>query len=220
MPSPRDTASDTGQFMGDTKRPGIAFILSAPSGAGKTTIAREVVKRIKGIRISVSHTTRGPRPREADGRDYHFISPAQFSRMQQEEAFLEAANVHGNWYGTHRDEVLPFVSAGRDIILDIDVQGAAIIKKKIDAVLIFIFPPSMAELMKRLKVRNSDGRDAIERRMENARREVAEAPSYDYLVVNDDLSRAVSDVVSIIGAERLKTTRNGRITKEFISEQA
>jgi guanylate kinase len=203
---------------GDKKRAGISLILSAPSGAGKTTIARQVVKRIGDIRISVSHTTRSPRPNEADGRDYHFITPERFSLMRSEGAFLEAANVHGNWYGTHRDEVLPFISGGTDVILDIDVQGAAIIRKKIDAVLIFILPPGMGELMKRLKVRNTDGRDVIERRMENARQEVAEAPSYDYLVINRELDRAVSDVVSIVTAERMKTARNAAAIKEFIRE--
>jgi guanylate kinase len=203
------------QLVGDKTRAGFSLILSAPSGAGKTTIARKVVKKIGGIRISVSHTTRSPRPNEADGRDYHFITPGQFSRMQNEGAFLEAANVHGNWYGTHEDEVIPFISAGSDVILDIDVQGAAIIRKKIDAVLVFILPPSMEELMKRLKVRNTDDKNAIERRMENARREVAEAGSYDYLVINKDLEQAVSDVVSIITAERMRTTRSVGDVEEF-----
>lgn len=218
MVPPENKTSDREKRTGGAKRSGIALIISAPSGAGKTTIAREVVRRIGGIRISVSHTTRSPRPGETDGRDYHFITPAQFSLMQNEGAFLEAADVHGNRYGTHSDEVLPFISAGSDVILDIDVQGAAIIKKKIDAVLIFILPPSMAELMKRLKVRNSDGQAAIERRMENARKEVAEAPSYDYLVINSDLERAVSDVVSIIGAERMKTARCAATIEEFIKK--
>jgi guanylate kinase len=203
------------QPVGDKTRAGFSLILSAPSGAGKTTIARQVVKRIGGIRISVSHTTRSPRPNETDGRDYHFITPEQFSLMQNEGAFLEAANVHGNWYGTHKDEVIPFISAGSDVILDIDVQGAAIIRKKIDAVMVFILPPSMEELMKRLKVRNTDEKKVIERRMENARREVAEAPSYDYLVINRDLDRAVSDVVSIITAERMRTSRNAGNVEEF-----
>jgi guanylate kinase len=206
------------QPVGDKTRTGFSLILSAPSGAGKTTIARQVVKRIGGIRISVSHTTRSPRPNEADGRDYHFITPEQFSLMQNEGAFLEAANVHGNWYGTHKDEVIPFISAGSDVILDIDVQGAAIIRKKIDAVMVFILPPSMEELMKRLKVRNTDEKKVIERRMENARREVAEAPSYDYLVINKDLDRAVSDVVSIITAERMRTSRGVGAVEEFTRE--
>ncbi len=206
------------QPIDDKARAGFSLILSAPSGAGKTTIARQVVKRIGGIRISVSHTTRNPRTSETDGRDYHFITPAQFSQIQKEGAFLEAANVHGNWYGTHRDEVLPFISAGSDVILDIDVQGAAIIRKKIDAVLIFILPPSKEELMKRLKVRNTDDKNVIEKRMENARREVAEASSYDYLVINRELDRAVSDVVSIITAERMKTARCAAALQEFIGE--
>jgi guanylate kinase len=215
MSAPEGGATDTKRRGDERKREGIALILSAPSGAGKTTIAREVVRRVENTRISVSHTTRAPRPGEVDGRDYHFVTPGEFSRMREAGAFLEAADVHGNWYGTHADEVLPLVSAGGDVILDIDVQGAAIIRKKIDAVLVFILPPSMEELMKRLEVRNSEGRDVIERRMENARRELAEAPSYDYVVVNERLEQAVSDVVSIIAAERLKTARNGALVREF-----
>ncbi len=214
MTAPGGGTIDTKRRGSEGVRTGIALILSAPSGAGKTTIAREVVRRVENTRISVSHTTRAPRPGEVDGRDYHFVTPEEFSRMQNEGAFLEAADVHGNWYGTHADEVLPFVSAGGDVILDIDVQGAAVIRKKIDAVLVFVLPPSMEELMKRLKVRNSEGRDVIERRMENARRELAEAPSYDYLVVNERLDRAVSDVVSIIAAERLRTARNRALIGE------
>jgi guanylate kinase len=204
------------QPITDTSRAGIPFILSAPSGAGKTTIAREVVKRIGKIRISVSHTTRDPRPRETDGKDYHFVTPEVFTGMQDEGAFLEAANVHGNWYGTHRDEVLSYVAAGTDVILDIDVQGALIIKEKIDPVLIFILPPSMEELMRRLKVRDTEGQDAIRRRIENARREISQAPNYDYLVINDDFSLAVNDVITIMGAVRMGISRNREVIDEFI----
>jgi guanylate kinase len=204
------------QSTTDAARTGISFILSAPSGAGKTTIVREVVNRIGNIRISVSHTTRGPRPRETDGKDYHFVTSERFTRMKDEGAFLEAANVHGNWYGTHEDEVLPHVSAGTDVILDIDVQGALIIREKIDAVLIFILPPSMEELMRRLRVRDTEGQDAIRRRIENARREISRAPDYDYLVINDDFSRAVGDVIAIIGAARMGMVRNREVIDAFI----
>ena len=200
----------------DTTRMGIPFILSAPSGAGKTTIAREVVRRVERVRISVSHTTRSPRPREADGVDYHFIEAERFTEMKDAGAFLEAANVHGNWYGTHRDEVLPYVSSGTDVILDIDVQGALIIKKKIDAVLIFILPPSMEELLRRLKVRDTDKEDVIRRRIENARREISQASYYDYLVINNDLPRAVNDIITIMAAVRMGVGRNREVISEFI----
>lgn len=202
--------------IADKPRTGIAFILSAPSGAGKTTIAREVVRRIEQTRISVSHTTRAPRSHETDGVDYHFVTAERFARMQEEGEFLEAANVHGNWYGTHRDEVLGFISAGTDVILDIDVQGALVIKEKIDAASIFILPPSMAELSRRLKVRNTEAGHVISRRIENARREISQAPHYDYLVINDDFSRAVNDVITIMGAVRMGTARNREVIDDFI----
>lgn len=199
-------------------RSGIAFILSAPSGAGKTTIAREVVKRLQGIRISVSHTTRPPRSREKDGRDYHFVATDEFLRMEREGAFLETASVHDNHYGTHHDEVVPHLVAGTDVILDIDVQGAAIIRGKTDAVGIFILPPGMDELTGRLKLRDTEGDDVIKKRIQNARREVREATKYDYLVVNEKLELAIRDVVSIITAERMRTERNRATVEEFIRE--
>ena len=201
-----------------SSRAGISFILSAPSGTGKTTIAREVVKRMQGVRISISHTTRPPRGREKDGRDYHFVSQDEFLRMEHEGAFLETASVHDNHYGTHRDEVMPHLAAGTDVILDIDVQGAAIIRKEIDAVGIFILPPSMEELIRRLRLRDTEGDEVINKRINNAHRELRRAASYDYLVINRKLDRAVSDVISIITAERMKTARNRATIEEFINE--
>jgi len=202
----------------DRTRAGISFILSAPSGAGKTTIAREVVKRIQDVRISVSHTTRPPRSREQDGCDYHFVTEEEFLRIEREGAFLETASVHDNHYGTHRDEVTPHLAAGTDVILDIDVQGAAIISKKIDAVSIFILPPSMEELIRRLKLRDTEGDEVINKRINNAYREVRQAAAYNYLVINWKLDRAISDVVSIVTAERMKTARNRATMKAFIRE--
>ncbi len=202
----------------DRTRSGISFILSAPSGAGKTTIAREVAKRMEGVRISISHTTRPPRGREKDGRDYHFVTEEAFLLMEREGAFLETAFVHDNHYGTHRDEVIPHLSAGTDVILDIDVQGAAIIRKKIDAVGVFILPPSMEELIRRLRLRDTEGDDVINKRIKNAHREVSQAAVYDYLLINRKLDQAISDVVSIITAERLKTARNRATMKEFIGK--
>jgi guanylate kinase len=197
---------------------GIAFILSAPSGAGKTTIAHRVVKRMQGMRISISHTTRPPRGRERDGRDYHFVTPDEFLRMEREGVFLETASVHDNYYGTHRDEVVSYLAAGTDVILDIDVQGAAIIRKKIDTVGIFILPPDMDELIRRLSLRNTDEEATVSRRIANARREVADAPSYDYLVINDELERAVAEVISIVTAERLRMAKRRAIVDAFLKD--
>ena len=197
---------------------GIAFILSAPSGAGKTTIAHDVVRGMRAIRISISHTTRPPRGREKNGRDYHFVTPEDFFRMEREGCFLETAYVHDNYYGTHTDEVAPYLTAGTDVILDIDVQGAAIIRNKIDTIGIFILPPGMDELMRRLKQRDTEGQQIISKRIQNARREVRDASSYDYLVINDDLGRAVGEVISIITAERMRMTRRRPIVDKFLRE--
>ncbi len=202
----------------DRIRAGISFIISAPSGAGKTTIAREVGKMMQGLRISISHTTRLPRSREKDGRDYHFVTEEEFLRLERTGSFLETARVHDNHYGTHRDEVTPHLAAGTDVVLDIDVQGAAIIREKIDTVGIFILPPSMEELIRRLKLRNTEGDEVINKRISNAYWEVDQAAEYDYLVINRELGRAVSDVVSIVAAERMKTARNRLTIEEFIRE--
>jgi guanylate kinase len=169
--------------------------------------------------MAISHTTRPPRGKEKDGKDYYFVSKDEFTSMEKSEMFLETALVHGHYYGTSRDEVIPHLEGGGDVILDIDVQGASKIRKKMEAVGIFILPPDMGELRKRLEGRNTEGEVDIEKRIRNARKEIEEAPSFDYIVINSDLSEAVSDVVTIISAERMRVERRTDFLKRFYGDQ-
>jgi len=190
---------------------GRLFIISAPSGAGKTTILKQVMSDLPALVFSVSHTTRPPREGEIDGRDYHFISLAGFKRMRDNGDFLESAEVHGNMYGTSLQAVTEQLEAGRDVILDIDVQGAAQIIEcggEIKPVTIFILPPSMAELEKRLSGRNTDTLGTINLRLENAVKEMAGADKYDHVIVNDKLGEAVEMVEAVILAERSRARRD------------
>jgi len=190
------------------KHHGIIFILSAPSGAGKTTIARRVIREHPEMYTGVSHTTRPPRDGEVEGRDYYFVDAERFEELERAGNFLETATVHGNRYGTSRGEVLDVIDSGRDVILDIDVQGAEQIRRDIETVGIFILPPSLEELARRLSLRGTDGDDVIRRRIENARREIEQAHLFDYLVMNRDLDEAVGDVLAVIRAERSRASRN------------
>lgn len=188
---------------------GQLFILSAPSGAGKTTILKTVMEQIKNLAFSISHTTRAPRKGESNGIDYHFVSVDEFTSMRARNVFLEWAEVHGNFYGTSRPAVLEQLAGGQDIILDIDVQGAAIIAAdtSVKAVSVFVAPPSLAELEKRLRGRGTDSNETIELRLKNAAKEMAAAGKYDYLVINDDLEDAVTTLQSIVIAERSRGHR-------------
>lgn len=188
---------------------GILFVVSAPSGTGKTTLLRRVMARIGGLNFSVSHTTRDPRPGEQDGRDYHFIPRQEFEVMIEENHFVEWARVHDNLYGTATAGVEGQLVRGEDVILDIDVQGAAILREssELEGVHIFIAPPRLAILEERLKGRNTDSDETIELRLKNAVVEMASAPAYDYLIVNDDLDEAVEMLASIIIAERARCRR-------------
>lgn len=168
---------------------GQLFILSAPSGAGKTTLLKKVMRDVGKLAFSVSHTTRSPRTGEKDGVDYHFVSVNEFKAMRDQNLFLEWAEVHGNFYGTSRLEVAKKLEQGFDIILDIDVQGAAIIAadKSVRAVSVFVAPPSLAELERRLRGRGTDSEETIKVRLGNAAEEMSCADAYEYLVINDDL---------------------------------
>jgi len=201
-------------------RHGIIFIFSAPSGAGKTTIARRVVREHPEMYIGVSHTTRPPRNGEVEGTDYYFVDEDRFLELERAGHFLETAVVHGNRYGTSRGEVLDVVETGRDVILDIDVQGADQIREKIETVGIFILPPSLEELARRLSLRGTDDDDVIARRIENARREIERAPLFDYLVVNRELETAVEDVLAVIRAERSRTPRNQALVESLLKGDA
>ena len=199
------------------KREGIFFIMSAPSGAGKTTLCKEVVDILKDLRHSVSYTTRTSRPGEVHGRDYFFVSPAEFEKMIKACEFAEWAEVHGNLYGTAMKTLDGYRKQGYDVILDIDCQGARQLKERLkDGVFIFILPPSFAELRRRLDVRNSDSDEVKERRITNAADEIKESLWYDYIIVNDVYSRAVEELKSVLIAERCRASRViSEVAEEF-----
>ncbi|MDY6845360.1 MAG: guanylate kinase, partial [Thermodesulfobacteriota bacterium] len=185
------------------RKKGLVFVVSAPSGAGKSTLAKRVFKTISGLEFSISYTTRKPRAHEVDAVDYFFTDRNTFEKMVSEERFIEWAEVHDELYGTPKDYIQNKIDSGCDVILDIDVNGAQQIKKSgIDAIFIFILPPSIDVLKKRLIGRNTENRDAQKLRLENAIREMDEANRYDYIVVNDDISNATHIITSIIIAER------------------
>jgi guanylate kinase len=190
------------------KRQGIIFILSAPSGAGKTTLYNGLKLVHPEIKLSVSCTTRVRRAGEVNGRDYRFITQMEFDRMKAAGEFAEWAKVHGNDYGTPRKPLDHSVQTGRDILLDIDVQGARQIKRSYPlAVSIFLLPPSLKELKRRLASRGTDGRKIIERRLANAQGEIGEILNYDYYVENRDVAAAVQILSAIVAAERAKISR-------------
>lgn len=184
---------------------GTLFIVSAPSGAGKTSLVRALVDGAADIAVSVSHTTRPQRPGEQDGVNYHFVELARFEAMIAEGAFLEHAEVFGNRYGTARETVTRELGAGRDVILEIDWQGARQIRRLMPAaVSIFILPPSHEELERRLRGRGTDDEQTIRRRLNAAMAEMSHYHEYDFLVVNDDFPRAVADLQAIVRSCRLR----------------
>ena len=190
------------------KRRGTLFVVSAPSGAGKTTLCREMRLRLSDLAYSVSVTTRAPRPGEIDGSDFRFVSEAQFRDLQGRNEMAEWAIVHGNLYGTPAAPLEAALRDGRDVLLDIDTQGAAQLRARyLDAVLIFVVAPSMAELEQRLRERRSDAESDIARRLERARQEITLWRKYDYLIVNRDVKEAMEQLESIIQAERCRIAR-------------
>ncbi len=181
------------------------IVVSAPSGGGKTTICNALLRRDPRLVRSISATTRAPRGRERDGRDYYFMSGKVFARHLEQGRFLEWATVHGHHYGTLKNEVKRQTTAGKDVLLVIDVQGGMKVKEQMPAaVLIFLRPPSLEALEARLRGRATDTSGEIAKRLRNARWEMRQARAYDYVVVNDELPRAIADVQAIIRAERLK----------------
>ena len=191
-------------------RRGLMLVISSPSGAGKTSLSRRLIGDYPELSLSVSCTTRAPRPGEADGREYIFVTPERFEAMVHDQAFLEFAHVHEHRYGTLRAPVEQALADGRDILFDIDWQGAMSIAEgaPADVVRVFILPPSMAELKRRLHDRAQDPEDVIERRLGRAQGEIRMWPEYDYVIVNDDAGRAYGELVHIYRAERLKRGRN------------
>jgi guanylate kinase len=183
-------------------------ILSAPSGGGKTTIARELLSRRDDLGYSVSCTTRSPRPREVDGRDYYFLSRSDFARRRAHGEFAESAEVHGNLYGTLRTEVERVLAAGKHVIMDIDVQGATQFMRAFpQSVTIFVLPPSAEVLLERLRQRQTESREELAKRLLSALQELQSVEGYEYVVVNDDLEKAVHRVSAIIDAEVVSRER-------------
>ncbi len=196
---------------------GLLIVISAPSGAGKTTLCNALVSRFPALQESISYTTRQPRAGEQDGVDYHFVSVERFKQMIAEDGFAEWAEVHGNYYGTAIATLEQARLDGVDILLDIDCQGARILKDRgINGLFVFVLPPSMAELRRRLESRSSDAKEVIERRIARATEEIREARWYDYIVVNDQLDEAHEALASIVTAARQTTGRMlGQVSKMF-----
>jgi guanylate kinase len=195
--------------MEDLRR-GLMLILSSPSGAGKTTLTRMLLQRPElDLKLSISVTTRKRRSSEADGIHYHFIDHDEFYRLRDSDNLLEHAEVHGNCYGTPRKWVEERLSHGRDVLFDIDYQGARQVREKAprDVVTIFILPPSMRELRARLERRAEDSSETIEKRLANARTEIGRWTDYDYVLVNDDIQRTFDDLTAIVRAERQRRSR-------------
>ena len=187
------------------------MILSAPSGAGKTTIAQELVRRRKDVGFSVSATTRARREGERDGKAYHFIPRQRFEELREEGEFLESARYAGEWYGTLKREIKRVHDLGRHVLLDIEIQGARQVRAAYpwpQSVSIFVLPPSPAELLKRLRRRKSESKQSLITRLETATQELIDATSFDYIVINDKLQKAVARVGCIIDAEAQRTARN------------
>ena len=203
-----NVASDSTENHHVSDRRGILFIISAPSGAGKTTLCKQITSSVAGLWHSISCTTRKPRPGEEDGREYFFVDEKTFHDMVARNEFLEYAHVYGHWYGTPRKVLLDRMEQGFDVLLEIDVQGALQVKKKFaDAVYIFILPPSMDVLRARLQSRASDSQEEIVRRLQKAKEEVWSFREYYYIVRNEDLACSLPELESIFLAERLKTKR-------------
>jgi guanylate kinase len=196
----------------------LLLIVSSPSGAGKTTLTRRLLERVPRTRFSVSHTTRPPRPGEQDGREYHFVDRFRFERLIEQGDFLEWAEVHGNLYGTSRSEI-GSAEALRGIVFDVDHQGARQIKSAApDAVAVFILPPSMEALEKRLRGRASEDEETVQRRFRVARDEIAHYGLFDYVLLNDGIDDATERLIGIFLAEECRRPRAARLAEELLAE--
>ncbi|MFZ1570940.1 MAG: guanylate kinase [Thiolinea sp.] len=200
-------------------KPGQLYIVSAPSGAGKTSLLNELCKQLKHLTISVSHTTRAPRPGEVDGEHYHFVSLETFKEEIEQNLFLEYAQVFDNYYGTSKTAVDTLLTARKDVILEIDWQGARQVRERADSVIsIFILPPSQTSLEERLRNRQQDSEEIIQRRMRDARNEIAHYSEYDYVIINDNFEDALADLVAIFRSERLRLKRQLQHHAELLAE--
>lgn len=210
-------------YTAGVTRRGLMLVLSSPSGAGKTTLCREILKREDNLLVSVSLTTRSPRPGEVDGVDYHFRDAAEFERIRDGGGLLEWAQVHGNAYGTPRADVMQRLEQGGDLLFDIDWQGAQqlALQAPDDTVRVFILPPSAEALEQRLIARRQDPHDVIARRMAGAAVEIAHWQEYDYVIVNDDVGQSIATLEAILAAERARRSRQvglGRQVDALIDE--
>ena len=217
-------SSEVDDFQIDTKAApqttegrGILFVVSSPSGGGKGTLIQRVLKKVPNLSYSVSFTTRAPRSGEVDGREYFFITREKFEEMVEANEFLEWAHVHGKLYGTARQQVVSEVSAGRDIILEVDVQGAASVRELIpDSVSIFILPPSFEVLKRRLQARGTDSPEELDLRLRNAPTELKDYSAFEYLIINDEADRAAEQMTAIVHAERARLSRQEAQVKRTV----
>lgn len=199
---------------------GILIVLSGPSGAGKDTVLKKLVKKDQNIKLSVSVTTRTPRTNEKHGDDYYFISKAEFIQLLSKNQVLEYAEYCGNYYGTPLYQVEEWLERGRDVILEIEVIGGAQIRKKCpEAITVFVLPPSVKELKNRLTYRATETIDAINTRMEEAKKEIKSAKDYDYIVINDSIDNCVDNIYNIIKSEKMKSFRNNNIIEEVLNNE-
>ncbi len=190
------------------KKKGLIVVISAPSGAGKTTLCKRLLQNLPSFNWSVSFTTRRPRKNEIEGVDYYFVSREEFQKMVEDQKFVEWAEVHGQLYGTSSNLLNKAIEAGKDVVLEVDVEGGTRIKKNYpQTVLIFLLPPSWQELEKRLKNRRTEDHERLKERIKQAKKEIEYAPYYDYLIVNDDINRALEDLTAIIRTERCRMNR-------------
>jgi guanylate kinase len=220
----RDEIKNTGAAVGADataaqRRRGNVFVVVAPSGAGKTSLVTALLERESNIRLSISFTTRAPREGEQDGREYHFVDRAKFEAMIAAGDFLEHANVYGNYYGTSRRWIEEQIAGDHDVLLEIDWQGAAQVRKLFPNVVgIFILPPSFGELRRRLQARGKDSPEAIERRMASAREEISHVLEFEYIIVNERFEAALDDMIAIARATRLSRVQQSRRLSKLIDE--
>lgn len=203
---------------------GLLLMVVAPSGVGKTSLTRRLVADHNDLHLSISATTRDPRPGEHDGRDYHFVSRDRFQTMIQDDAFLEWAEVYGNHYGSPRGPIVEALERGESVLFDIDFQGAMKVHAQLpeDSVLIYVLPPSLAEMSRRLHARSQDSEEVIAKRLARAKDEVASWERFDYVILNDDFDRAYADLAHIYHAERQKRARNpwiGNLVGDLLREE-
>lgn len=196
-------------------RKGMLLVISGPSGVGKGTLFKKLLAQDESLTFSVSYTTRAPRPGEVDGKDYYFVTDEAYDRMIENDGFLEYANVHTDRYGTPRQPVLDALEQGKNVVLDIDSQGALQVMARMpDCVSVFILPPSFTALRARLEGRNTEPQEKIEKRLRNARDEVKLMDRYQYLVINDDLEAAFEQLKDIVSAEKQRSTRYFPVIEE------